>query len=435
MSSVGALFALAAVLAAWYAAVTLARFRGLLLPAFPRKPGGRVRRLLRISSFLPRWASAGYFSAAWSLGLAAAYGAFVCGEAYRRAFTGSSVVDHVMNTVGWFVALLAFFLAVGYAVTIPWLYQRVRRREQERYQRSRDLRAAATLAAVESGAPGEHGPYSVWLRPFNSTGRCWVIAKSRKAGKRDEPARDAGYHVNVTDIETMLATAMEPIAPLVALGTSGEQVGAGRVEVPGDRWQDTFAVLARSAHAIFLLPSQRAGTRWEIDFLLRERGLLDRVVFIVPPAFLASIDTVMAVHLGPGPRALGNLRGLSRQMYGGGRRASGTRELRSRTQAVQRQAVREVLASGFGEGHEAREEALRMLRDLLPQAGYRRVTDAARGAEFSEGGALVKLSNNGTVSVASAVALRTHYPAWYHYYFDGPRFDQRLFRTGILRLL
>lgn len=434
MSSFVALVVLAAVLAAWYAAVTLARFRGLLLPAFPRKPGGRVRRLLRISSFLPRWASAGCFAAAWVIGLSAAYGAFVGGEAYRRSFTGSSGVDHVMNTVGWFAALLAFFLAVGYAVTVPWFYQRVRRWEQERCQLSRDLRAAATLAVAERGAPGQHGPYSVWLRPFNSTGRCWVIATSRKAGKRDEPARDAGYHVNVTDIETMLATVVEPIAPLVALGASGEQVGAGRVKVAGDRWQDAFAVLARSAHTIFLLPSQHAGTRWEIDFLLRERGLLDRVVFIVPPAFLASIGTVMAVHLGPGPRAPGNLRGLSRQMYGGGRRAMGTHELRLRTQAVQRQAVSEVLASGFGEGQEAREEALGMLRDLLPPAGYRRVTDASRGTEFPEGGALVKLTNNGTVSVASAVALRTHYPAWYHY-SSGPRFDQRLFRTGILRLL
>jgi hypothetical protein len=142
----------------------------------------------------------------------------------------------------------------------------------------------------------------------------------------------------------------------------------------------------------------------------------------------------MYIHLGPGPRALGNLRALSRQMYGGGRRARDTNELRSRTQAVQRQAVSEVLASGFGEGQEAREEALGMLRDLLPEVDYRRVTDAARGTEFPEGGALVKLSHNGTVSVASAVALRTDYPAWYHY-SHGPRFDQRLFRTGILRLL
>jgi hypothetical protein len=434
VSSFVALFALAAALAAWYAAVTLVRFRGLLLPAFPRKPGGRVRRLLRISSFLPRWASAGYFSAAWALGLAAAYGAFVCGKAYQRAFTGSSRVDQVMNTVGWFLALFGFLLAVGYVIATPWLYQRVWRWEQKGCQRSRDLRAAATLAVAERGAPGQHGPYSIWLRPFNSTGRCWVIAKSRQVGKRDESTGDAGYHVNVTDIETMLATVMEPIAPLVALGASGEQVGAGRVEVPGDRWQDTFAVLARSAHTIFLLPSQHAGTRWEIDFLLRERRLLDRAVFIVPPAFLASVGTAMYIHLGPGPRALGNLRALSRQMYGGGRRARDTNELRSRTQAVQRQAVSEVLASGFGEGQEAREEALGMLRDLLPEVDYRRVTDAARGAEFPEGGALVKLSHNGTVSVASAVALRTGYPAWYHS-SHGPRFDQRLFRTGILRLL
>jgi hypothetical protein len=40
--------------AAGYLALIGLWFRGLLLPALPRRPGGRVRRSLQVSSYLPR---------------------------------------------------------------------------------------------------------------------------------------------------------------------------------------------------------------------------------------------------------------------------------------------------------------------------------------------------------------------------------------------
>ena len=60
-------------LAAGYAAYVGPGFRGLLLPALPRRPGGRLRRSLRISSYLARGFSAAYFVAAWAVSLAAGY--------------------------------------------------------------------------------------------------------------------------------------------------------------------------------------------------------------------------------------------------------------------------------------------------------------------------------------------------------------------------
>jgi hypothetical protein len=39
---------------AWYLALIGPGFRGLLLPALPLRPGGRVRRSLLVSSYLAR---------------------------------------------------------------------------------------------------------------------------------------------------------------------------------------------------------------------------------------------------------------------------------------------------------------------------------------------------------------------------------------------
>jgi hypothetical protein len=58
------------VFAAGFVAVFVPGFRGLLLPALPLRPGGRVRRSLRISSYLARGYCAAYFVAVCAAGVA-----------------------------------------------------------------------------------------------------------------------------------------------------------------------------------------------------------------------------------------------------------------------------------------------------------------------------------------------------------------------------
>jgi hypothetical protein len=414
---------------AWYLAVIGPGFRGLLLPALPLRPGGRVRRSLQVSSYLARGFCLAYLVAAWAAGLAALYGVLTGADAYERAFSGRTPIDHLMGVVGSVGAIAVLIVGTWYCFDVYRYYKSVRRWEQARVQWRRDRRAERTLAAIKNGAPAPYGAYSIWLRPFTSTGRCWVIARSGKAGKRTDSVRLTGYRIVVTDLETLLATVMEPIAPVIALGKSGEQVGAGRVAVPDDRWQEAFALLARSAHAIFLLPSTRDGTHWELDFLLREPTLLDRTVFLVPPEFFGTVGGIAGVERDPGATALGNRREITKSLYSN-ERAINRVEQYWRSDHVNTQAIRDTLAA---EGPEARGEALRTLEGILPPDDYAAVAKTSGG---TRGGALLKLGNDGAVRVTTLARLQVGDPGWKNLSFsDGPRFDQSLFRAGLLDIV
>jgi hypothetical protein len=413
-----------------YVALFGPRFRGLLLPALPLRPGGGVRRLLRISSYLARGFCAAYFVAAWAVGLAVFFGLVIGGNAYKRAFSGRSLIDHLMSVAGVVGAIVVFLFAVGYGWAAYFSYRSVRRWEQARVQRRRDRRAVRTLAAIENGAPAPYGAYSIWLRPFTSTGRCWVIARSTKAGTRNQPARLTGYRVVVADLETLLATIMEPIAPVIALGKSGEQVGAGRADVPDDRWQEAFALLARSAHAIFLLPSTRSGTHWELDFLVREPALLDRTVFLVPPDFFGNVSGIAGVEHDPGPHALASRRKITKRLDGD-QETKSTYEQFGLMHAVNAEAIRDTLTA---EAPEVRAEALRTLGGILPPEDYAAVAGVTGDTRFTRGGALLKLGGDRVVRVTALARLQVGYPGWKHF-SDGPRFDQSLFRSGLLEMV
>lgn len=85
------------------------------------------------------------------------------------------------------------------------------------------------------------------------------------------------------DLETLLAHLVEPWAPLIGLGTPGEQLGAGRLESSDPTWRDQVVQLSAAAQRIFLLPSNRPGTAWELDHIAPRPHLLAKPVFIVPP--------------------------------------------------------------------------------------------------------------------------------------------------------
>jgi hypothetical protein len=89
------------------------------------------------------------------------------------------------------------------------------------------------------------------------------------------------------DLEALLAQAVEPFAPLIALGLPREQIGAGRVRCNEETWQQELELLARGASFIFVLPSDRSGTRWEIEWLLKN-DLTEKCLFLMPPEQLAA---------------------------------------------------------------------------------------------------------------------------------------------------
>lgn len=152
-------------------------------------------------------------------------------------------------------------------------------RHKAKNQGIRDQRGAVLFAQTQDG---EVGDFSLYLRAFETTGRSPQEHLGADGGGLpgfDVRSEDEQF----LDFETALAEAMEPNAPLVALGLRGEHVGAGRIEVAEDRWQEALKSLAQRAMVIFLLPSGRPGTRWEIESV-QSRGLLWKTIFIMPPS-------------------------------------------------------------------------------------------------------------------------------------------------------
>ena len=419
---------LGCVCAAAYVAYAGPGFRGVVLPALPRRAGGRLRRALRISSYLARGFSAAYFVAAWAVTLAISYGVWAGAAAYFRAFSGKAPIDGFMrNAGGWLGFIVLLILVGGYIYEARLIYQAIRRWEQARVQRLRDQRAARTLAALQEGRSAPYGAYSIWLRPFTSTGRCWVTVRSGKAGGRNDPAYLVGYRVVVGDLETMLAAMMEPVAPVIALGRSGEQVGAGRIDVPEERWQEAFTVLARSARAIFLLPSEREGTHWEIDFLIGEPELLDRTVFVVPPPLFNR--KIFAVERDPGARPL-ETRSRPTGSSADRREATTRYGTYDKVSEIVAGEIRDTLTA---EGTQARAGALQALEGILPADEYAKVSRVTGGKLSGYGGALLTLDNDEAVRVRRLGRLEVGQAPW-NAWASGPRFNQALLRAGLLKM-
>jgi hypothetical protein len=119
--------------------------------------------------------------------------------------------------------------------------------------------------------------FYLYLRPFNVTNRVPV----RNPKHSSDLFSLAQYeHLPTMDFESILENATS--LPLVALGHPGEAVGAGRIETDDKSWWDDFLLLARSAEKIFVVPSDRTGTKREIEWL-KESGNLKKSIFICPP--------------------------------------------------------------------------------------------------------------------------------------------------------
>jgi hypothetical protein len=148
----------------------------------------------------------------------------------------------------------------------------------------------------------------------------------------------------------------------------------------------------------------------------------------VPSALLGNF-TITSVDSDLGARTLGNRREHYQSRYGDDSKAMAKNpwEQHRRSQEVTAEAIKDTLAA---EGLQAREEALRTLEGILP-GDYAALATAA-GAR---GGALVKLGNDGAVRVTALASLRVGKPKeWYRISY-GPRFDQSLFRAGLLDMV
>ncbi|HEX6984770.1 MAG TPA: hypothetical protein VF170_05305 [Planctomycetaceae bacterium] len=85
--------------------------------------------------------------------------------------------------------------------------------------------------------------------------------------------------------EEKLALHLWPVGPVVAIGRPGERLpafGACREYHSDDTWQARVIELAGEARCVLMLVGLTAGLAWETR-TLRERGLLSKCLFLVPP--------------------------------------------------------------------------------------------------------------------------------------------------------
>jgi hypothetical protein len=148
----------------------------------------------------------------------------------------------------------------------------IRVRDLRSGQRTRDGYAVHIKCAVLQG--GALPTYSLYLRTFELTAGLGVPFEEHRLLRGVDGQKDR-------DLETLLAEALEPMAPLIALGRTGEHIGAGRIEVVEQGWQYLVELLMRGAGCIIVIPSHRHGTLWEVATLLR-RQLMRSALFLMP---------------------------------------------------------------------------------------------------------------------------------------------------------
>ena len=185
------------------------------------------------------------------------------GLSFATAMQAPKLIED--SGIAVWLAVFAMFSGLGLA-GLP-----VSTWHQRRQQRRRDSHAAAVLRSVQAEQPCR---YSLYLRGFATTGKDPQIVAGHDFTLRGSPEPQQ-------DMEAVLAEAMEPTAPLIALGDPGEQIGAGRVRVPESEWETDFQKLAADAETILLRPSDTPGTLRECEWIV-EQGLWDRTVLLMP---------------------------------------------------------------------------------------------------------------------------------------------------------
>jgi hypothetical protein len=149
-------------------------------------------------------------------------------------------------------------------------------------QKRRDRSAGKILTELreDPGRPPRKR-YVLYLRPFFTTG---LLAVENKEDFK-LPIQPGYFEQKaapwISDLEAIFALALEPEGELACLGRPGEQFGAGRAVSDDERWQVDVEMLARHAHMIVILPSERPGTAWEIAHL-KEKGHLGKTIFLMP---------------------------------------------------------------------------------------------------------------------------------------------------------
>jgi hypothetical protein len=140
-------------------------------------------------------------------------------------------------------------------------------------QKAYDIRA---LALYKDIVADHCKTFSVYLRPFYVTDRLFESRSETPLTSLSALLKDPYYR-----LEIQLKKAMRSIGPVVGLGKPGEALGIGRILVNEEDWRAAATKLIDRATYVICIPSSRAGTLWEPDYIL-EHNFLRKTIFIMP---------------------------------------------------------------------------------------------------------------------------------------------------------
>jgi hypothetical protein len=174
-------------------------------------------------------------------------------------------VDIVHSLVSLYV-----IMAVGVSRLLYYLNQRKSHKIRNKF-------ASSVIADLNSDSTQS---FCLYLRPF-LTSRSLRVPNSRY-NLRFLPSMDKFYGRR-TDLETMFSISLERQKhPLVAIGETGFTLGAGKVTVSDDDWQNVFKRLAYQASIIIMVPLPRPSTLWELDYIFSHASMLEKTLFVMP---------------------------------------------------------------------------------------------------------------------------------------------------------
>lgn len=215
-------------------------------------------------------AVAGYFVPKWIA---------VIAEAEARQLTYQSQAEIAEQAIGASVAYLA---AIGLFAGLTIYFAAAGRRAQKNLnaeimrQRSAETHRDVLLAIREGRAPP---PFFLYLRPFYADE---LLVENPRASSI--PFLPSHYYEPAVSWESVFAERVETFGRFVSLGTTSDSLSADRIESDESTWMNDFVLLASFANCIFVWPSTRPGTRWEINWLLR-KDLVRKSVFVIADGY------------------------------------------------------------------------------------------------------------------------------------------------------
>jgi len=154
----------------------------------------------------------------------------------------------VLAVVASLSAVVEPFLVVVPAVSVYFLLMALDSANDSTCQRAREEQTTLIVSVIRDGG---HVDFAAYLRGDVTDDRL------------DDESYDAQYGRHLQKTEKGLANALQPIAPLIAIGGKPGTIGAGRCSVQQSEWRGVVSQLMERARLLFFLPWFSPGVAWE----------------------------------------------------------------------------------------------------------------------------------------------------------------------------